>query len=358
MCRRRTRLMNDRKKKSEPKKKKSRLIISPNLSLNTLLMNIRFLIGISYETIATAWPPRSIYTFSAFWANCATRFHATEGKIQLIFKSIAEEAEKARARWSACAPPQNSGVCAEVLAEGDHVALGISNHRFSVEPWHCLDRGGFKPSFPKLSNMVLQVVHEEREQGLAGAVGVTDHVDPSGICYLPHGFVFRHDDIWGPSEEALVPRERRVIVGNGNASEDMLDGQCSLLLAQILHNFPSGTRALPCCAFHKALELNRAMFAREGDRPLAHALVAAEVGALPHAPAGVAAEKIRVAGGVAQRGPAGIVGADTREDTLQLLQAVLGIALDVRRVIRRGICRRWPINGSSLSARIIDEQST
>jgi hypothetical protein len=47
--------MNDRKKKSEPKKKKIRLIVSPNLSLNTLLMNIRFLIGISYETIPTAF---------------------------------------------------------------------------------------------------------------------------------------------------------------------------------------------------------------------------------------------------------------------------------------------------------------
>ncbi len=97
---------------------------------------------------------------------------------------IAEEVAKARARWSACSQPQNLGVCAEVLAQGDHVALGIGNHRFSVEPWHGVDRGGFKPSFPKLSNMVLQVVHEEREQGLAGAVGVTDHVDPSGICYM------------------------------------------------------------------------------------------------------------------------------------------------------------------------------
>jgi hypothetical protein len=70
--------------------------------------------------------------------------------------------------------------------EGDHVALGIGHHRFSVEPWHGLDRGGCKPSFPKLSNIVLQVVHEEREHGLAGAGGVTDHVDPSGLCYLPH----------------------------------------------------------------------------------------------------------------------------------------------------------------------------
>src|SRR5260370_5115071 len=166
MCRRRTRLMNVRKKKSEPKKKKSRLIISPNLSLNTLLMNIRFLIGISYETIPTAWPPRSIYAFSAFWANSATRFHATQGKIQLVFKIIAEEAAKARARWSACAPPQNSRVCAEVLPHGDHVALGISNHRFSVEPWHCLDRGGFKRSFPKLRNIVLQDAHAQREQAL------------------------------------------------------------------------------------------------------------------------------------------------------------------------------------------------
>src|SRR5216684_7300482 len=130
-----------------------------------------------------------------------------------------------------------------------------------------------------------------------------------------------------------------------------------LLLAQILHNFPSSPRALPGSAFHKALELDRAMFARKVDRPLAHALVAAEVSVLPDTPAGVAAQKIRVAGGVAQRGPAGIVGADTREDTLQLLQAVLGIALDVRGVISSGIGRRWRISGPSLSARIIDEQT-
>src|SRR6266851_4457590 len=130
-----------------------------------------------------------------------------------------------------------------------------------------------------------------------------------------------------------------------------------LLLAQILHILPSGTRALPGCAFHKALELDRAMFAREVDRPLARALVAAEVRVLPDAPARVTAQKIGVAGGVAQCGPAGIVGADTREDTLQLLQAVLGIALDVGRVVGSGIGRRWRISGSSMSARIIDEQT-
>src|SRR5438270_13773410 len=66
----------------------------------------------------------------------------------------------------------------------------------------------------------------------------------------------------------------------------------NLLLAQILHNFVCGPLALPGCAFHKALELDRAMFAREVDGSLAHALVAAEVGALSHPPAGVAAQKI------------------------------------------------------------------
>src|SRR5579864_9157924 len=65
------------------------------------------------------------------------------------------------------------------------------------------------------------------------------------------------------------------------------------------------------------------MFARKVNGSLAHALVAAKVGVLPHAPAGVAAQKIRVAGGVAQRRLAGIVGADAREDRLQLLK-VLG----------------------------------
>ena len=146
---------------------------------------------------------------------------------------LGQEVAKARARWSKCAPPQHSGVCAEVLAEGDHVALGIGHHCFSVEPWHSVNRGGCKPSFPKLSDMVLQVVHEEREQGLPGAVGVTDEVDPSGISYLPHGLIFRHDDVWGPSEEARVPGQRRVVVGHGNASKDMLNGQWSLLCSVV-----------------------------------------------------------------------------------------------------------------------------
>src|SRR6266568_289273 len=97
------------------------------------------------------------------------------------------------------------------------------------------------------------------------------------------------------------------------------------ILAQILQNFLRSPLALPGSAFHKALELDRAMFAREVNGSLAHALVAAEVGVLPDAPARVTAQKIRVAGGVAQRSPAGIVGADAREDTLQLLQAVVSV---------------------------------
>ena len=136
-------------------------------------------------------------------------------------------------------------------------------------------------------------------------------------------------------------------------------GACSIFPSRhILHNFPSGTRALPGCAFHKALELDRAMFARELDRPLAHALVAAEVSILPDTPARVTAQKIGVAGGIAQRRLTGIVGADTREDTLQLLQSVLDIALEVWGVISRRIGRRWRKCSSSVSARIIDKQPT
>src|SRR6266581_3554487 len=129
-------------------------------------------------------------------------------------------------------------------------------------------------------------------------------------------------------------------------------------LAQIPHNLASGTRALPGSAFHKALELDRAMFAREGDRPLARALVAAEVRVLPNTPAGVTAPKIRVARGVAQRGLAGVVGADPREDPLQLLQAVLGVALNDRGVLSSAIGRRRSIRGSSVSTCIIDQQPT
>jgi hypothetical protein len=73
--------------------------------------------------------------------------------------------------------------------------------------------------------MALQVVHKEGEQGFPGAFGVTYHINPIGLCSLLHGFVFRHDDIWRSFEEAGVLRERRVVVGYGNAGEDKVDGQ-------------------------------------------------------------------------------------------------------------------------------------
>src|ERR1700680_404460 len=112
-----------------------------------------------------------------------------------------------------------------------------------------------------------------------------------------------------------------------------------LFLSHILYNLPRGPRSLSGCAFHKALELDRAMFAREVNGSLAHTFVAAEVGVLPDTPAGVAAQKIGVARGVAQRGPAGVMSTDAGEDTLQLLQAVVSIVLDVRRVDSGGIGR-------------------
>src|SRR5260370_8653026 len=67
------------------------------------------------------------------------------------------------------------------------------------------------------------------------------------------------------------------------------------ILAQILQNFLRSPLALPGSAFHKALELDRAMFARAVNGSLARALVAAEVGILPDPPARVPAPKIRVA---------------------------------------------------------------
>ncbi len=85
------------------------------------------------------------------------------------------------------------------------------------------------------------------------------------------------------------------------------------------------------------------MFARKVNRSLAHALVAAEAGILSHPPAGVTAQQKRVAGGVAQGRSARIVGADAGEDRLQLLEAVLGILLEVWEVSSRGIGRRWRI---------------
>src|SRR6266568_7268550 len=128
------------------------------------------------------------------------------------------------------------------------------------------------------------------------------------------------------------------------------------ILAQILQNFLRSPLALLGSAFHKALEPYRAMFAREVNGSLAHALVAAEAGALSHLPAGVAAEKIGIAQRVAQRGPAGVVGADAGEDTLQLLQTVVGVALNYRRCASGGIGHRWRISGPSMPAGIINKQ--
>src|SRR5438552_8254447 len=124
----------------------------------------------------------------------------------------------------------------------------------------------------------------------------------------------------------------------------------------ILYDLPGSPRALSGSAFHKALEFDRAMFACKVNESLAHALVATEVSILSHAPAGVTAQKKRIARGIAQRRLAAIVGADAGEDRLQLLEAVPGVLLKVWGVICGGIGRRWGIGRSPLSARIIDEQ--
>src|SRR5260370_26665676 len=100
------------------------------------------------------------------------------------------------------------------------------------------------------------------------------------------------------------------------------------------------------------------MVGREGDWSVARALVAAEVSSFPDTQARVTAPEIGVVGGVAQRRLANVMSADAGEDRLQLLQAVLRIALDVRRVISSGIGRQWRISGSFMSACIIDEQTT
>src|SRR5258706_2179872 len=128
------------------------------------------------------------------------------------------------------------------------------------------------------------------------------------------------------------------------------------MLAQVLHNLASGTRALSGRAFHVTLELDGTMLARKVHGALPHAFVAADARILPDAPARVTALKIGVAGGIAERRPAGIVSTDTREDALQLLQAVLGIALDGRGVFGGGIRRRRRKCGPAMSARVIDEQ--
>lgn len=121
---------------------------------------------------------------------------------------------------------------------------------------------------------------------------------------------------------------------------------------------PRGTRALLGRAFHKALELDGAMFAGEVDWPLARALVATKEGVLPNEPAGIAAKQVGIACRVTQRCLACIMGADAGENALELLQAALCVLLDRcgdGGVSRAGIWRRWPIRGAAVPARIIDE---
>src|SRR5579864_9788938 len=97
------------------------------------------------------------------------------------------------------------------------------------------------------------------------------------------------------------------------------------------------------------------MLAREVYRSLLCALVAAKVGVLTDAPAGVAAEQVGIARRVAQRCPAGVVRADAGENALQLLQAALRISLDVLGVGGIWRCRRE--GRPSVPARIIDKQA-
>src|SRR5436305_14471221 len=97
------------------------------------------------------------------------------------------------------------------------------------------------------------------------------------------------------------------------------------------------------------------MLAREVNGSLAHSLIAAELGILANAPAGVTALKKGVPCRVAQCCPATIMGADTWEYTLQLLQTVLGIVLNFHGIFDCGIGCRGRIRGSRLPACIIDE---
>src|SRR5579859_1169990 len=116
-------------------------------------------------------------------------------------------------------------------------------------------------------------------------------------------------------------------------------------------------RTLPGRAFHKALILFRSMLAREVNGSLARALVAAKVGALAHTPAGITAQKMRVACRIAQGGFAGVMSADAREDTFQLQQEVLRIVLNLRRIGCGGIGCRGRVSSPSVAACIINEQT-
>ena len=95
--------------------------------------------------------------------------------------------------------------------------------------YHFAEGPGRNAGLPRSPKTIAPPIAAAPGSNLSSTAFAIEGFTKSGICYMPHGFVFRHDDIWGPSEEALVPRERRVIVGHGNASEDMVDGQCGLL---------------------------------------------------------------------------------------------------------------------------------
>src|SRR5947209_17793620 len=97
----------------------------------------------------------------------------------------------------------------------------------------------------------------------------------------------------------------------------------------ILHNFACRPYTLACATLHKALPVGGTVLAREMYRPLAHPFVATKERVLPHLPARVASQQVRITRRVAQGCLASIVSADAREDTLQLLQTALSVVLDL-----------------------------
>src|SRR5262249_5147427 len=124
----------------------------------------------------------------------------------------------------------------------------------------------------------------------------------------------------GPGNELTRHDPGRRCAGAGRSGED-----ARLVVGEDLAR---GARAPSGAAFHEALAVGRAVLAREVAPALAGALVARERGVLPHLPARVAAEQVRVAPRRAQRRAPVPERCDARPHLLELREVPGGVLRD------------------------------
>jgi hypothetical protein len=134
-----------------------------------------------------------------------------------------------RLSQNVCGPASSVVAWAERLAEGDLVSLGVGNFGFSEETRLGFNRSDCKPAFLQFSDLAVEVVHHQGEQGLTSAVGISNDIYPTIIYYLPHRFVFVWIEIRWSSHQAFVPCTCRGVIGHSNTSEEPFDVHCFLL---------------------------------------------------------------------------------------------------------------------------------